>query len=307
MNNSHLPTTIALSCFEATARHLSVTRAASELCLTQSAVSRQIKRLEAQLECTLFLRIKQRLVLTEEGREYATQVSKYISQLNAATVHLKAAREKQLRIGAEPSLTARWLLPLIDDFKREYPQVVLDFSTEMRNLYEDQHGFDIAILYGDGRWPQFESTFLMRPQMFAVCTPQLRQEYGPIVKREDILKYPLLHHMAQDVASDLSSTQLWLRSIGLSQSEIAGIATQHFEHFQFLLDAALHGLGITVLPSYFIAEELRLGRLVKACDEPLVAKDYYIAIRKSAADNINCQRLKRCLLDAVNKSESIGC
>ncbi|MGB0940987.1 MAG: LysR substrate-binding domain-containing protein [Marinomonas sp.] len=298
MNNSHLPSTIALSCFEATARHLSVTMAADELCLTQSAVSRQIKRLEQQLGCSLFLRVKQRLILTEGGLEYAAQVTKYMALLNAATINLKASRQTQLRIGAEPSLTARWLLPLIDDFKKAHPEVSLDFVTEMKNLYEAQQGFDLAILYGDGRWPEFDSTFLMCPKMYAVCTPDLLQQYGPITKREDILKYPLLHHMAQDVSCDLSSTQIWLKSIGLSQAEIAGISSQHFEHFQFLLDAALHGLGVTVLPSYFIDEELKSGRLVKASTEPLVAKNYYIAIRKGI-NNSNCQRFKDWLLKEV--------
>jgi len=299
MNYSNLPSTISLSCFEATARHLSVTLAANELFLTQSAVSRQIKRLEEQLQCILFLRVKQRLVLTEVGREYATQITKYMSELSIATEKVKVNKHNLLRIGAEPSLTARWLLPMIGDFRRENPGLTLDFSTDLKNLYGAKQGFDVAILYGDGLWPEFDSTYIMCPKMYAVCTPDLLKKYGPVTKRIDILKYPFLHHMTQDVASDLSSTQLWLTSIELSQSEISNMSSQNFEHFQFLLDAALHGLGITVLPSFFITEELKTKKLVKACEEPLIAKSYYIAVRKSAKENESCQHFKQWVIDKI--------
>lgn len=299
MINSHLPSTIALSCFASTARHLSVTLAAQELCLTQSAVSRQIKRLEEQLECILFLRVKQRLVLTEAGEEYAAQVIKYLSLLNGATAQLKSARKKQLRVGAEPSLTTRWLLPLLTGFQQKYPDVELDFATDVKNLYGAKLGFDIAILYGEGHWQGFECEFLLRPQMFAVCAPELLKKHGKIVQKADILRYPFLHHMAPDTPSDLSATQQWLKSVGLNNSEMAALSSQQYEHFQFLLDAALHGLGITVLPGYLIQIELDSGRLVKASETPMITDSYYIAIRKDARDNVNCQRFKTWLLETV--------
>lgn len=279
----HLPSMISLICFAAFARHMSVTRAAEELSLTQSAVSRQIKNLEDLLGRPLVEKVRQRLLLTEDGRRYVDEISPLLDQLEDATQRVAGGRSGHLRIGAEPSLTTRWLLPKLKEYGQLHPGLELQVMNDLHRLYEQLDGFDLAILFGDGHWPGYEAQLLMTGEMVAVCTRDLLQRHGPVVERRDILRYPLLHHSAL-TAQGKSSTQLWLLDAGLSPREIDALPGQRLEHFQFVLDAALHGLGITVLPRYFVAPEVDAGRLVVASSEPLVCGDYYLVWPEGCRD-----------------------
>ncbi|KFX69077.1 LysR family transcriptional regulator [Pseudomonas taeanensis MS-3] len=278
-----LPSMISLSCFAAFARHMSVTKAAEELNLTQSAVSRQIKNLEDMLGCALVERVKQRLLLTDTGREYVQEISLLLDQMEAATHRVRSSHTGHLRVGAEPSFTTRWLLPKLREYVRLHPDIDLEIMNDLRRLYDSHEGYDVGILYGDGNWPEFESRFLMHSEMLAVCTPELLERHGPIVKRRDILRYPLLHHAAHSSLMR-SSTQLWLDKAGLSPKEIEALPGQRLEHFQFVLDAALHGLGVTVLPHFFVAKDVAEGRLVVACQEPLICGGYYVVMPRHSRD-----------------------
>ncbi|MFZ6049672.1 LysR substrate-binding domain-containing protein [Pseudomonas sp. CR3202] len=279
----HLPSMISLTCFTAFARHMSVTRAAEELSLTQGAVSRQIKNLEEMLGRPLVEKVRQRLLLTEDGQRYVEEISPLLDQLEAATQRVSARRSGRLRVGAEPSLTTRWLLPKLKAYGQLHPEIELQVMNDLNRLYGQLEGFDLAILFGDGHWPGFEARLLMGGEMVAVCTPELLQRHGPLAERRDILRYPLLHHSAL-TALGKSSTQLWLLDSGLSPKEIDALPGQRLEHFQFVLDAALHGLGITVLPRYFVAPEVEAGRLVVASTEPLVCGDYYLVMPEGCRD-----------------------
>ena len=278
-----LPSMISLTCFAAFARHMSVTRAAEELSLTQGAVSRQIKNLEETLGRPLVEKVRQRLLLTEDGQRYVEEISPLLDQLEAATQRINARQSGRLRVGAEPSLTTRWLLPRLKAYSQLHPEIELQVMNDLQRLYEQLEGFDLAILFGDGHWPGFEVHRLMGGEMVAVCTPELLQRHGPLLERRDILRYPLLHHSAL-AAQGKSSTQLWLLAAGLSPREIDALPGQRLEHFQFVLDAALHGLGITVLPRYFVAPEVDTGRLVIASSEPLACGDYYLVVAEGCRD-----------------------
>lgn len=278
-----LPSMISLTCFAAFARHMSVTRAAEELSLTQSAVSRQIKNLEDLLGRPLVEKVRQRLLLTEYGRRYVEEISPLLDQLEAATQRISASSSGRLRVGAEPSLTTRWLLPKLKAYGQLHPEIELQVINDLHRLYGLLESFDLAILFGDGHWPGFEAKRLMGGEMVAVCTAELLQRHGPVVQRRDILRYPLLHHSAL-ADQGKSSTQIWLLSAGLSPREIDALPGQRLEHFQFVLDAALHGLGITVLPRYFVAPEVEAGRLVIASREPLECGDYYLVVPAGCRD-----------------------
>ncbi|WP_223835233.1 LysR substrate-binding domain-containing protein [Pseudomonas sp. JM0905a] len=278
-----LPSMISLTCFAAFARHMSVTRAAEELSLTQGAVSRQIKNLEDLLGRPLVEKVRQRLLLTEYGRRYVEEISPLLDQLEAATQRISTTNAGRLRIGAEPSLTTRWLLPKLKAYGQLHPEIELQVMNDLHRLYGLLEGFDLAILFGDGHWPGFQARRLMGGEMVAVCTAELLQRHGPLVQPRHILRYPLLHHSAL-AEQGKSSTQIWLQSAGLSPREIDALPGQRLEHFQFVLDAALHGLGITVLPRYFVAPEVEAGRLVIASQEPLECGDYYLVVPEGCRD-----------------------
>ncbi len=280
-----LPSMISLSCFETVARLLSVTQAAEELHLTQSAVSRQVKKLEEELGCDLFVRERQRLQLTESGRKYAQEVAPLLNQLEAATRQINGNIAGQLRIGAEPSFTTRWLLPRLGEFKQQHPELEVEIMNDLHRLYGHLEGFDVAIMYGDGNWPDMESHYLMQGELVAVCTPELHQHYGAIKDPKDLLNYPILHHIIYSASPQLSSTYLWLKQAGLSDDEITALPGQRFEHFQFVLDAALHGLGVTVLPEYFVQPELDSGQLVTASENKMCCGAYYVTVRQQQTRN----------------------
>ncbi|MBY6109957.1 LysR family transcriptional regulator [Halomonas sp. DP1Y21-3] len=291
-----LPTMISLSCFEATARHLSVTKAAEELNLTQSAVSKQIKKLEDMLGCALFRRVKQRLNLTDSGRSYVQVVTQTLDQLDSATRELRSGVAEQVIVGAEPSFTSRWLLPRLSDFTLRHPEINIEIMNDLRQLYDGNEDFDVGILYGDGSWPDFETHFLIQGELVVVCTSELLERYGPICEPEELLRYPLLHHGTYTPAPHLSSTYLWLQGAGLDDDAIKATPGQHFEHFRFLLDAAQHGLGATVLPAYFVEGELATGQLVQASRSSMICGAYYVAIRRHRVNHQNTKVFAQWLL-----------
>lgn len=296
-----LPTTIALCCFEATARHMSVTQAAEELSLTQSAVSRQIRKLEASLGCQLFRRVKQRLVLTESGRCYAQDIAPLLERLAIVTREVRRDYAKPLQVGAEPSFTTRWLLPRMEAFADSYPGFDIEYFGDLDQLYVTQEGFDIGILYGQGRWSGFVTQLLLPCELVAVCTPSLREHHGVITHPRQLQDYPLLCHVPKASPVHLSSTYLWFHAAGLSDEEVAALPGQRFEHFQFVLDAALHGMGAAVLPRYFVAHELAQGRLAEVSQTPLICGAYYLAIRHTCIGDSRVQAFVDWLMQIADE------
>lgn len=296
-----LPSIIALSCFDVAARHLSVTQAARELNLTQGAVSRQIRNLEVFLGCPLFRRVKQRLVLTESGAHYAHDIAPLLERLAAVTCEVRRDHARPLRVGAEPSFTTRWLLPRMGAFAAQLRGVEVEFANDLHQLYVTQEGFDVGILYGDGNWEGFDCRLLMHCKLMAVCTPALRQRHGLVEDHRELARYPLLCHTPKAALMGLSSSWLWFHEEGMSDEQIAALGGQRFEHFQFVLDAALHGIGAAILPSYFVDEELARGRLVEAASTPLVCGAYYIAIHHSRVGDSRVETLANWLMRIANQ------
>lgn len=287
-----LPSTIALCCFESTARHSSVTKAADELCLTQSAVSRQIKKLEEVLKCALFTRVKQRLQLTNTGKEYQHEIAPLLEQLQSATKKLQENVSGRLKIGIEQSMTVHWLIPKLHDFQQQFPAIETDIITDIQQLYEQRSSYDVGVLYGDGLWPEFHSQFLFAEEFVAVCTPELLARHGSLETIEDIVRYPLLHH-----TSSPSSSEYWLQKAGFSSEEIKDLPGMRFALFRLLIDAARYGLGIAIVPHYLIENELKTGELVQAYKEYLLSKDsYYVVTQKSKKEDPKAQAFAQWLL-----------
>lgn len=287
-----LPSIIALNCFEVAARTESFTKAAEELCLTQSAVSRQIKSLETFVGCLLFERVKQRLYLTDVGRLYVHQVKEILQQLESATEDISKNISGRLIIGIEDSLAITWLIPKLNDFKNKFPSINVEIMTELYQLYEKQENFDVGIIYGDGSWPECQAEYLMDEHLVAVCTPELYEKYGPVNELKDVLNYPFLHHSAY-----VSSTVEWLTATGLAQEEIKEIPGLHFERFILLVGAVEHGLGIGILPYYQVSKQLSENKLVLAREEPFKCKDaYYVVSRKTKEHDLKVKEFSNWLL-----------
>lgn len=299
-----IPSLTALQCFDASARHLSFTKAAEELALTQSAISRQIKKLEAFLACPLFERVKQRLQLTEVGLAYAKDIREVLDRAETATLRITLGQSTPLRVGAEPAIAGRWLIPKLGAFRESNPDIEIDLVTDMGLLYGDgnSRGYDIAILYGEGQWSGLNSQLLMEDELVAVAAPKLLAGHKPASEYGGILNWPLLHH-----SGVLSSSLAWLRHAGLSAVEVERLPGQRLENFQLLLQAAIQGMGVAILPKYFIAEELLEGRLLQACEQLMVCpQSYYVAIPQEMGEQAAVRRVADWLiLQAEERAETL--
>ncbi len=289
-NPRHLPSIIALQCFEAAAGSLSFTQAGEALNLTQSAVSRQIKTLEQNLGVVLFDRVKQRLELTSAGKAYAAEVTAVLAQLRRAGAAVAAkSSPTRLKVGAESALVTRWLMPVLNEFTDSFPDVDIEMVTDLSQLYQHQSGFEVGILFGDGQWSGFKATRLMNETLVAVCAPPLKDI--AVKNKAEIERWPLLHQR-----SSLSASEIWWHSLGYDDKTIEAMPGQRYENFPMLRDAAVQGLGVAILPQYFVQKEMTEGTLVSACDENLICEQAYYLVRPLAEEGGIAQHFSQWIL-----------
>jgi DNA-binding transcriptional LysR family regulator len=207
-----LPSLSALEFFDAAARHLSFTRAARELSVTQSAVSRQIRALEDYLGRPLFRRVKQRLVLTEPGEAYAIAVRDLLHRAEAATLELMAyGSGGLLTVALLPTFGSRWLIPRLGDFTARHPDLQLNLVTQVRPFEFAGSDVDVAIHFGSDVWPGAVCHRLMGEEIIPVAAPSLLGNRPSVARPEDVARYTLLQHTTRPQA-----WQEWLHEVGVS-------------------------------------------------------------------------------------------
>ncbi|BDW97501.1 LysR family transcriptional regulator [Thalassospira tepidiphila] len=267
-----IPSLKALSCFEQTARFGSASRAAEELYLTQSAVSRQIQGLETWLGCKLFAREKQRLVLTPEGESYLQSIRPALDQLESATLTLLSGGSESgvLTVAAPPTFGSRCLIPLLPDFRARYPDIAINFISRIGMPDFDREQIDIAVLFGEGKWSELDAHILHGEEMVPICSPQLVANLGRTPQPEDLRNFPLLH-----IATRPRGWADWLAASGLS--DIDGENGPKFEHFTMAMQAAVAGLGVALLPTFAITDELATDRIIAPFGQPKPSPFHYYA------------------------------
>ena len=173
LNKRYLPSITALQCFEAVTRHLSFTRAAEELNLTQSAVSKQVAQLEELLQHLLFRRVRRRLQLTPAGDLYLVEVRKILTQVEMSTHTLRSygGETEVLRVSTPSTFGARWLVPRLKGWRLRHPQIHLDVCNEQEADELLQGRSDLAFYFGQGARPGTESLKLFGESLVAVCAP----------------------------------------------------------------------------------------------------------------------------------------
>ncbi len=251
-----IPGTDLLIAFETAARHQSFTRAAEELSLTQSAVCRQISALEGYLGVSLFNRIKKRVSLSEAGQIYARQIRENLQRIEQDTLSLMAHRGAGgvLELATIPTFAARWLIPRLGSFHRMNPEITLDLTTRAEPFMFNDTPFDAAIHYGDPIWPGAVTEYLFGEEMIPVCSPQLlagRTRIAP----EELICMELLHQSARPDA-----WRQWFEAAGVGNVNAMGGA--RYELFSMLIVAARAGLGVALVPRFFVGDEIATGRLV---------------------------------------------
>ncbi len=247
-----LPSISALLAFESVARLGSATAAAQELALSQSAVSRQLKTLEEQLEVALMERRGRQLVLTEAGREYVGKVRQILSNLAQASVTARTnPLGGTLNLAILPAFGMHWLAPRLRDFAKSHPEVTVNLSTRLKPFTIQDSGFDAAIHFGREDWPGVRYLPLMPETVVPVCAPDLILK--PIQDPRDMLNHPLLHLETRPKA-----WARWLSALGINTETPAGMV---FDQFSTMAQAAIHGLGVALLPTFFAEPYLQDGKL----------------------------------------------
>jgi DNA-binding transcriptional LysR family regulator len=268
------PSLTELQAFEAAARHNSFTLAARELHVTQGAVSKQVRSLEAFLGVDLFERVRQRLMLTDAGQRYLERIRPSLNEIEAATVELISTQGRggTLHIASLPTLGAKWLIPRLPQFFERHPEVTLEFVPHAQSYDFAQPDLDAAIRFGDGVWPGSLADYMTGREVLPVCRPGLlaAEPGGMAAAPGDLLRYPLLHHTTVPEAwSD------WLAELGVSTREAWSGA--RFDQFSLLTQAAMSGLGIALIPRCLIEQELAAGALVVAHPARVLSrKGYYL-------------------------------
>ena len=235
--SKRLPPLNAVKAFEAAARHLSFTRAAEELFVTQAAVSHQIKALEDFLGLKLFRRKNRSLLLTEEGQSYFLDIKDIFTQLSDATDRLLArSAVGSLTVSMSPSFAIQWLVPRLAKFSEKNPDIdvrIKAVDAEFSALSDD---VDVAIYYGQGNWPGLRADKLRNEVLIPVCSPMLLNGPKPLEKPADLKYHTLLHDMSRH------DWQAWFRQCGVTDVNVN--QGPIFSHSSLVLQAAAHGQGV---------------------------------------------------------------
>jgi LysR family glycine cleavage system transcriptional activator len=264
-----LPPLNSLRAFESAARHLSFTRAADELAVTQSAVSHQVNALEAWAGVPLFKRQGRAMVLTEAAVKFLPAVSAALDQIALAGRKLQAVDPTHgwLTVAVMPSFAAKWLVPRLADFHEKNPDMdvwIATFEAQTGALGSD---IDVAIRYGRGDWPGLSSVRIMSEELFPVCAPRLATG---LKTPADLAQATLLH---DELREDWG---MWFAAAGLTGVDT--VRGPGFDDSGLLIQAAIEGLGVALGRSVLVKGDLDAGRLVRPFDVALAAEFAYYLV-----------------------------
>lgn len=287
-----LPSIPSLLALEAVDRLGSASAAAEELSLTQSAISRQLKSMEQQLGVDLIQRSQMRLHLTPAAQEYVQVARAALTQLAQASLKLKAnPTGGSLNLSILPAFGMHWLAPRLQDFARRHPEVTVNLNTRLRPFdFETQH-FDAAIHFGQRDWAGVNYLPIMRETVLPVCAPDILPDNPDDI--EWLAGAPLLHLETRPDA--------WERWFAGQGRDVTGVRGMLFDQFSTMGQATVHGLGVALLPSYLVEEDLRTGRLVQAWQGPGVSLgDFYLVWPQSRAESEPLKSFRLWLEDQIN-------
>jgi len=294
-----IPSTQALACFEAAARHESYTRAAEELAMSQGAVSRQIAALEGFLGAALFRRTRHGVVLTPCGADYARQTGRLLASLERATQDAAGFQGGgSLSLGAVATFATRWLLPRLPRLAARHPELTVHLETRTRPFLFADTDFDAALYAGTpeqvANWAGASATLLMREDVVPVCSPTLAG-FTPGMPPAALATLPLLQQSTRP-----QGWRQWFDAAGVMAPD--ALRGPRYELFSMTAVAAVHGMGLALIPRMLIDDELARGDLVVACDLPLVGeRSYYLVAPAQREERLALAQFRAWLLDEARE------
>lgn len=299
MRRSLVPDIANLQAFECAARHGNFTRAGEELSLTQSAVSRQIRDLEQQTGLLLFERVRKRVVLSQAGARFLPDVRRLLSQSDQLMIRAVAAADKEeaLSIATLPTFGSRWLMPRLPKFLAHRPSVALTIESRADPFDFDEEGFDLAIHYGKPTWAKATSTFLCSEIVLPIASASVVRDLGA-QRPADLAGAPLLH-----LTTRPRLWPQWFDANGASTDY--GFRGNRFDQFSMMISAVQADMGVAILPSYLIENDIRDGTLVPVFDLPMATEfGYHIVLPENRQHHTVANAFKDWLLSQVTKPTS---
>ncbi|MCU1775022.1 LysR family transcriptional regulator [Pseudomonas sp. 13B_3.2_Bac1] len=289
-----IPSTTALISFEAAARHESFTKAAEELSLTQGAICRQIASLEEFLSVELFRRSRRGVKLTEAGLSYSRRVATQLDAVERDTLSVMGQQGTNvIELAVVPTFGTQWLLPRLKDFQLKHPEVTVNLTNRTRPFLFADTEFDAAIYFGDADWSGTESHRLMGENPMPVCSLALLGSKKHLTPNE-IAELPLLQQTTRPYA-----WRQWFNSLNLNiPRDMTG---PRYELFSMLAQAAMHDMGIALIPPFLIQRELAEKRLVIANPSALSSiKAYYLMIPERKVESASLKAFRDWLVNQAN-------
>jgi LysR family transcriptional regulator, glycine cleavage system transcriptional activator len=285
-----LPPLNALRAFEAAARHLSFTTAASELNVTQAAISHQIKALEERLGLKLFRRVGRNLLLSDAAQAYLPEIAAAFDRIAGATRRLhQYDAAGVLSATVLPSFAAKWLLPRLGRFRAAHPEIDLRISSSVETVDLMREDFDIALRAGSGDYPGMRADAILSESFFPVCSPALLAGPLPLRAADDLRHHTLLHDEPRDL------WQLWFKMVGIA--DIDATRGPGFSDSGMLIWAAIEGQGVAIAKGTLAADDLRAGRLVRPFDQSMPADfSYWLVCPEASADRPKIVAFREWLL-----------
>lgn len=276
-----LPPLAALRAFEAAARHMSFRAAAEELGLTQSAISHQVAALEEHFGLRLFDRAGRRVALSEAGRILFPYLRDGFDRMTQGSDLLRRSRmSEDLRVQVYVTVAVRWLIPRLHRFQTANPNVVVRVNTSHFDWEFDPQIADLGLIstVAPDR-PGLHYDLLFEALLFPVCTPALAQSGLGLRQPVDLVNHALLQ-----VYTTANDWQLWLQEAGVPN--LKGRAAAQFDSYLLAIEAALDGQGVALAPHFMVAEDLKLGRLVRPfpIEVRQPARWYLVSTNERSAD-----------------------
>jgi|SRR5215469_7350246 len=304
--NSHLPPLSALRAFETAARHLSFSKAADELHVTPAAISHQIHALEDDLGVRLFHRMNRSIELTASGRVLLPGLSEAFAGIQSAVGRLRTHNDTgALTVTASPSVAAKWLVPRLQRFQQQRPQVDVRISATDEIVDLTKGDFDIAIRYGCGKYPGLDVELLFTNEVFPACSPQLLTAGPPLRTPEDLLRHTLIHDQAVERDPLVPTWSMWLKAAGIK--DVRASAGLTFNSIYLALDAAIAGHGVVLAYSTIAAADLAAGRLVRLFSLALPDQfAYYIVTAPGALERTKVRVFRNWLRQEADRPHDVA-
>lgn len=278
----------ALRAFEAAARHLTLSKAAIELCVTQAALSHQIRNLEERLGVALFRRVPRGLVLTDEGAALAPVLTGSLDLIGATLDRFSGGRyHEALHVGVVGTFATGWLIPRLAGFEAAHPEVDLRIFANNNRVSIPGEGLDLAIRFGDGSWHGLQATRIMDAPLAPMCAPdRARTMSGP----QAMLEQPLLRSYRT------GEWERWFAGLGLACPPLRG---PMLDSSIAMADMAAEGHGIALLPPALFGHWTDRGRLVTLFDHSIVAGAYWLTRLQSRPETSGMRSFREWLCRAV--------